>query len=193
MKKLLGGLASVAFSVLVSLPLGAEAKTVAILPLVDSVANVEGLSEIFYDRSLEAVHKQKVYELVESEEIDAAIKKYTKPGVMPKPDALFKIAEEGNVDLVIAAEVKKVQKNIVKKTGDRKLRIIVRGNFISFDNETGKVSEHEANTDKTIMEALNTRWDVKMETWANMVSHEMHRILGVKDLNLEGPKLSALK
>ena len=169
-----------------------EAKSVAVLPLINNVAGIDGLEQIYLDRIFEVISKQNGLEVVEGEELERSAAQYTKSGTTPDAAALRNLSEAVAADIVLVGQLDKLDKKSRITTKEHKVNVIIRGSFSSYDKETGKYSFHKINVNRQEQEAFTSRWDIKKEEWARVVSRECNRILKVKKLNIERPRLSKL-
>ena len=106
MKKIYRYLLLTVLALCLSIPaLGAEAASVALLPLI---CNVEGdtiASQVYFKNALNSINAQKGFVLVDNDQLTAAIEAAKLGREVPDQATMAKIAKDGNVDLVIAMQL----------------------------------------------------------------------------------------
>ena len=167
-----------------------EARTVALLPLINNVPDREELSQIYYDRAFEVMKKVRDVELVENQQLDQALAKYTKAGMLPDQAACEAIAQEGGVDLVVGMEINALSSQQKTAMQSSFLDISVKGNKLVYDATTGKYLLQKASDDKRMDAVFAARYDLVGETFGNFVTRELKRAFGVKKISFEKPRIS---
>ena len=195
MSKFLKSLAALAVTAACMAPcFSADAATIALLPLVNNVADYEDAGAVFYDRAVEAIKKNGVYEIVDDATVDKAIAKYTKPGVLPKPDALRAICEEGNVDAVFAYELESLEdeEGTYAFSTEYFYKVHLRGHVSYYNTLLKKPAKYTLvveDSDRPYSES--SRFNLKEELYADSVTREVNRAIANKKLNFQGPRISA--
>ena len=195
MSRLLKSLVALAISAACVVPcFSADAATIALLPLVNDEAEYENAGAIYYDRAVEAINKNGAYEIVDDDTLNKAIAKYTKPGVLPKPDALKAICEEGNVDAVFAYYLESLtdEEGTLFMSTEYFYKAHLRGRVSYYNTllkKPAKWSLVVEDVDRPYSEAA--RFDIKGELFADSVTREINRAIANRKLNLQGPRISA--
>ena len=161
MKKVLRYLLMTVMAICFSIPCfgAAEAASVALLPLINNVEGGDELAnQVFYKNALAVLNSNKV----------------------PSAATLEKIAKDGDVDIVIAVQLDKLDDRAIDSSEERKLQIDLQGYAVAYNKLTGKAYEHRIYSDKTIPEALTSRWDWTHEEFGRAVRIEVDRALRVK-------------
>ena len=70
--------------------------------------------------------------------------------------------------------------------------MVLEGKAVAYNRLTGKAYSHRIYDDKVIPEALSSRWDWTHEEFGRNVRAEINRILEVKKINLDAPRMSGL-
>ena len=110
MKKLLRYLLMTVMALCFSLPcFSAEAATVALLPLINNVQGDEVATQVFYKEVINAMNAQKGFMMVENNKVTTAINDANVGNNLPNKLVLAKIAQDGNVDIVIAMQLDKIE------------------------------------------------------------------------------------
>lgn len=184
-------IAMAAMAGFLSLPIinNAEAATVALLPLVNNVAEKENLESVYYDRAVEVVKMDPSYELVDSSALDKAIEKNVKPQMLTDRQACEAIAQEANIDVVIAMQVDEMT---VKELGTQEDTVILglRGKCVSYNALTGKYIAKNIVEEDKVEGSVLARFDMPSNQFANSVTREMKRALGIKKITFEKPRIS---
>lgn len=185
-------IAAVAMAGFLALPIlnTAEAASVAILPLVNNVIDREGLESIYYDRAIEAVKLDPSYEIAESPELDAAINKSTTQQVLLDRKACEDIANAAKIDIVIAMQVDTMT---VEELFDKEDSVILglKGRFVSYNALNGKFIDKKIVEENKVEGSTLARYDRSGEQFANSVTREIKRVLGIKKITFEKPRISS--
>ena len=99
---------------------------------------------------------------------------------VPSAATLEKIAKDGDVDIVIAVQLDKLDDKAIDSSEERRLQIDLQGYAVAYNKLTGKAYEHRIYSDKTIPEALTSRWDWTHEEFGRAVRIEVDRALRSK-------------
>ena len=156
--------------------LAAEAASIALLPLINNVKGDEIANQIFYKSAIGTINAQQGYTIVDNDQITAIIEANKNGNKVPSEAALKKIAKEGKVDIVIAEQLDELHDDPVFPSGERYVKLTMRGKSVAYNALTGKYSQHKIYSDKEIDETLTSRWDWVHEEWGYAVRHEMNRI-----------------
>lgn len=193
MKKMYRLLLITVMALCLSIPaFGAEAASIALLPLINNVQGDEVANQIYYKSAISAINAQKGFMLVENDKLTAAIEVADIAGKLPDKAAFEKIAREGNVDVVIAMELDKLNDITIYTSEENKLQLVLDGKAVAYNRVTGEFYQHRIYDDKKVPEALTTRWDWTHEEWGRNVRAEINRILKVKKVQLDAPRMSKL-
>ena len=193
MKKMYRYLLMTVLALCLSIPaIGAEAASVALVPLINNVQGDEIANQIFYKSAIGTINAQQGYTIVDNDQITAIIEANKNGNKVPSDAALKKIAQEGKVDIVIAVQLDELHDDPVFPSGERYVKLTMRGKAVAYNGLTGKYYQHQIYSDKEIDETLTSRWDWVHEEWGYAVRHEMNRILQVKKIMVDAPKMSKL-
>ena len=193
MNKVLKFFAMGAMAAAFTLPsLAAEAGNLALLPLINNVAARDDLQQIYYDRAVEATKISQTTDLVDGADYDKVLAKYTKNGVLPDQAACEAICRDANVDYVFCYQVDDLRSEDVMfdNNGEQDTYIILEGKTVSYDAATGKFKVNKIYSKDKIVYSLNARYDIEGETFGNSVTRETKRLLGVKKVSIERPRIS---
>ena len=193
MRKIYRYLLMTILALCLSIPaIAAEAASIALLPLINNVQGDEVANQVYFKSAINAINAQKGFMLVENDKLTAAIEAANIAGKMPAKAALEKIAKEGNVDMVVAMELDKLESITIYSSEENKLQLVLDGKAAAYNRITGEFYQHRIYDDKTVPEALTTRWDWTHEEWGFAVKAEVKRILEVKKVTLDAPRMSKL-
>lgn len=193
MKKLYRYLLMTVLALCLSVPaLCAEAASIALLPLINNVQGDEVANQVYFKSAINAINAQKGFMLVENDQLTAAIEAAKIAGNVPSKDTLATIAKDGNVDIVIAMQLDKLEDTTIYASEENKLKLALDGKAVSYNKITGEFYQHRIYDDKTVPEALTTRWDWTHEEWGRNVRAEINRILKVKKIMVDAPRMSKL-
>jgi hypothetical protein len=180
-------------AVCLSIPaLGAEAANIALIPLINNIEGDQVANQIFYKAAINAINAQTGFMIVENDKLTAAIEAANINGAVPSKDVLAKIAKEGEADIVIAMQLDKLSDRTLYASEENKVQLSLEGRAVSYNKLTGEFYQHRIYDDKTIPEALTTRWDWTHEEWGRNVRAEINRILKVKKVMVDAPRMSKL-
>ena len=193
MKKIYHFLMMTVFALCLSIPsLGAEAASVALLPLINNVEGDTLASKIYFKSALGAINSQKGIVLVDNDQLNAVIEAAKLGSEVPDKATLAKIAKDGNVDLVIAMQLDVLKDEAIYDANDDRLKLDLQGYAVFYNKLTSEFDKHRIFDDKEIPAALASRWDWTHEEWGRNVKREVNRILKVKKVTVEAPRMSKL-
>ena len=193
MKRIYRYLLMTVLALCLSIPaFAAEAASIALLPLINNVQGDEVASQVYYKSAINAINTQNGFMLVENDKLTAAIEAANIAGKMPTKATFEKIAKEGNVDIVVTMELDKLESITIYSSEENKLQLVLDGKAAAYNRITGEFYQHRIYDDKTVPEALTTRWDWTHEEWGRNVRAEINRILKVKKVQLNAPRMSKL-
>lgn len=72
------------------------------------------------------------------------------------------------------------------------LKLNLQGYAVSYNKLTGEYIKHRIYDDKAIDSTLASRWDWTHEEWGRNVKREVNRILKVKKVTVDAPRMSKL-
>ena len=170
----------------------AEAASIALLPLVNNVTGDEVANQVYFKSAINAINSQKGFMLVENDKVTAAVEAAKIAGKVPTKDTLEKIAKDGNVDIVIAMELDKLDDITLYSSEGNMMQLVLDGKAVAYYKITGEFYQHRIYDDKQVPEALTTRWDWTHEEWGRNVRAEINRILKVKKIMVDAPRMSKL-
>ena len=111
MKKVLRYLLMTVMAICFSIPCfgAAEAASVALLPLINNVEGGDELAnQVFYKNALAVLNSKKGFVVVENDKLTAVIDAAKVGNKVPSAATLEKIAKDGDVDIVIAVQLDKL-------------------------------------------------------------------------------------
>ena len=193
MKKLYRYLLMTVLALCLSLPsLAAEAASIALLPLINNVQGDEIANQVFYKSAIGAINAQKGFMIVENDALTAVIDANKNGNNVPSEAQLKKIAKDAKVDIVIAVQLDELHDDPVFPSGERIVKLTMKGQAVSYNALADKYYKHQIYSDKEIDETLTSRWDWVHEEWGYAVRREMNRILKVKKVMVDAPRMSKL-
>jgi len=151
--------------------LGAEAATVALVPLINNVQGDEIANQIFYKNAIGTINAQQGYTIVDNDHVTAIIEANKNGQNVPTEAALKTIAKDAKVDVVIAVQLDKLYDEPVVPPSERMLKLTMDGKAVAYNALTGKFYKHRIYSDKQIDETLASRWDWVHEEWGYAVRH----------------------
>ena len=172
--------------------LGAEAASVALLPLICNVEGDTVASQVYFKNALNSINAQKGFVLVDNDQLTAAIEAAKLGREVPNQATLAQIAKDVKVDLVIAMQLDVLDDKAIYDGYDDRLKLDLQGYAVSYNKLTGEFNKHRIFDDKEIPAALASRWDWTHEEWGRNVKREINRILKVKKVTVEAPRMSKL-
>ena len=96
------------------------------------------------------------------------------------------------MDLVIAMQLDVLKDEAIYDANDDRLKLDLQGYAVSYNKLTGEYDKHRIFDDKEIPAALASRWDWTHDEWGRNVKREVNRILKVKKVTVEAPRMSKL-
>ena len=141
MKKTLRLLLMTVMAICFSLPCfgAAEAATVALLPLINNVEGGDELANtVFYKNALSVLNSKKGFVVVENDKLTAAIDAAKIGSKAPDAATMAKIAKDGDVDIVIAIQLDKLEDSPLNSGEETKLQLDMKGYTVSYNRITGK-------------------------------------------------------
>ena len=193
MKKMYRLLLMTVLALCLSIPaLGAEAASIALLPLINNLQGDEIANQVYFKSAIGAINAQKGFMLVDNDNLTAVIESAKVDGNVPDKVILEKIAKDGNIDIVIAMQLDKLDDTTLYSSEGNMVQLALEGRAVAYNKITGEFYKHRIYDDKTIPEALTTRWDWTHEEWGRNVKREVNRILKVKKVTVEAPRMSKL-
>ena len=193
MKKLYRYLLMTVLALCLSLPsFAAEAASIALLPLINNVQGDEIANQIFYKSAIGTINAQKGYTIVDNDNVTAVIEANKNGNKVPNEAQLKKIAKDAKVDIVIAVQLDELHDDPVFPSGERIVKLTMRGQAVSYNALADNYYKHQIYSDKEIDETLTSRWDWVHEEWGYAVRREMNRILKVKKVMVDAPRMSKL-
>ena len=193
MKKMYRYLLMAVLAICLSIPaFAADAASIALLPLINNNQGDEIANQVYFKSAINAINAQKGFMLVENDKLTAAIDAAKIAGKVPSKAALEKIAKDGNVDIVIAMELDKLDDITLYSSEGNMMQLVLDGKAVAYYKITGEFYQHRIYDDKQVPEALTTRWDWTHEEWGRNVRAEINRILKVKKIMVDAPRMSKL-
>ena len=160
--------------------LSAEAATVALLPLINNVQGDDIANQTFYKEAIATMNGQKGFLMVENDKLTAAIEAVNAGENVPNEVAAAKIAKDGNVDIVIAMQLDKIEDETLFSSNESKIRVIIKGKVVSYNRLTGAYRVSKINEETLTPEVFSSRWDLPHEEWGKVVRKEIKRALTAK-------------
>ena len=182
MKKLLRCLVMTVMALCFSLPCfsSAEAATVALLPLINNVQGDDIANQTFYKEAIATLNAQKGFLMVENDKLTTAIEATDAGKTVPSEAAAAKIAKDGNVDIVIAIQLDKIEDETLFSSDENKIKVIIKGKAASYNRLTGVYRVSKINEETLTPEVFSSRWDLPHEEWGKVVRKEIKKALAAK-------------
>lgn len=181
MKKVLRYLLMTVMALCFSLPcLSAEAASVALLPLINNVQGNEGINQIYYKEAINTLKFQKGFVMVENDKLAAAIEAANVGNEVPGEAAMLKIAKDGDVDIVFAIQLDKIEEETIYSSEENKIKINLLGKAVSYNSLTGETLNRKINHEVLVPEVFSSRWNVSHEEWGKVVRQEIKKALKAK-------------
>lgn len=144
MKKIYRYLLLTVLALCLSIPaLGAEAASVALLPLINNIQGDELANQIYYKSAINAVNAQKGFMIVENDKLDAAIKAANIANQVPSQNVLAKIAKDGDVDIVIVMQLDELSDTLLPSSQENVLQLNLTGHAAAYNKLTGEFYQHK--------------------------------------------------
>lgn len=193
MKKIYRYLLMTVLALCLSIPaIAAEAASIALLPLINNVEGDTLSNQIFYKSAIANINSKQGFVLVENDKLSAAIEAAGVGNKVPDKATLEKIAKDGGVDIVIAMQLDILNDKVLDSSNERELQLELDGKAVAYNKVTGEFYSHRLYDDAKIPEMLAARWDWVHEEFGRNVSREIDRVLKVKKVRLDAPKMSKL-
>ena len=170
----------------------AEAANVALLPLINNVAGDELAGQVYFKEALNTLNGQPGFMLVDNDQLTAVVEAEKISKKVPDQATLARIADKGKVDIVISMQLDKLEDTALRSSEGDRLQLNLQGYAVAYNKLTGKFYKHRIYSDKIIPEAFSSRWDWTHEEWGFAVKAEVKRILDVKKITLDAPRMSKL-
>lgn len=170
----------------------AEAANVALLPLINNVAGDELAGQVYFKEALNTLNGQPGFMLVDNDQLTAVVEAEKISKKVPDQATLARIADKGKVDIVISMQLDKLEDTALRSSEGDRLQLNLQGYAVAYNKLTGKFYKHRIYSDKIIPEAFSSRWDWTHEEWGFAVKAEVKRILEVKKITLDAPRMSKL-
>ena len=170
----------------------AEAANVALLPLINNVAGDELAGQVYFKEALNTLNGQPGFMLVDNDQLTAVVEAEKISKKVPDQATLARIADKGKVDIVISMQLDKLEDTALRSSEGDRLQLNLQGYAVAYNKLTGKFYKHRIYSDKIIPEAFSSRWDWTHEEWGRNVRAEINRILKVKKIMVDAPRMSKL-
>ena len=157
-----------------------EAATVALLPLINNIQGDEVANQYFYKEAISTMNKQKGFLMVENDKLTAAIEAANVGNNVPNEVVAAKIAKDGNVDIVIAMQLDKIEDETLFSSSEDKIRVNIKGKVASYNRLTGVYIVRKINEETLTPEVFSSRWDLPHEEWGKVVRKEIKKALSAK-------------
>lgn len=182
MRKLLRCLLMTVMAFCFSLPCFsvAEAATVALLPLINNVQGDDVANKTFYKEAIATMNAQKGFLMVENDKLTAAIEAVNAGENIPNEAAAAKIAKDGNVDIVIAMQLDKIEDETLFSSSEDQIKVTVKGKAIAYNRLTGEYRVRKINEETLTPAVFASRWDLAHEEWGKVVRKEIKKALSAK-------------
>lgn len=170
----------------------ADAATIAFLPVINnSEMLLDEANGVFFDRAIEAIKKNGEYELVDTEQAEKAINKYSKEGILPDYDTLANIANEAGVDAVVAYRIDELKEEQEQWFGEWSYKVHLHGQVAAYNALSKKTDmSHKVSEDVDRPYSESARFNIPREVFADSVTREINRVIGNKKLNIAKPRIS---
>ena len=193
MKKMYRYLLMAVLALCLSVPaIAAEAASVVLVPLINNVQGDEIANQVFYRNAINSINAQQGYVIVDNDRVTAIIDANKNGNNVPSEAALKKIAKDANVDIVIAIQLDELHDEPVFPSVERMVKLTMSGRAVAYNALANKFYQHKIYSDKEMDETLTSRWDWVHEEWGYAVRHEINRILQVKKITVDAPRMSKL-
>lgn len=198
MKALFSLLAAALFSL--SMMSSAEAAKVLVLPVIVNVneaecnATIEDINQTYYNQVVDSLKNAPDMEMIDGDEIEKKVNQYTDAKVLPTEKQMAELANEIDADIILQLELNKLEENFINNGKDEYLCMNLQGFAVSYDRNNKKAyQKHRIYDDTKIDSTIMARSNFTLEQWRNAVTQEANRIIGVKKIIIQKPRLSKLK
>lgn len=169
----------------------AEAANIVILPLVNNVS-YEDVESTFFDNAIDVIKDQSKYELIDGNNVDEAISKYTVKGKLPDANALKSIAEAVDADLVVCMELNEINaESFYDKREDVEVLTLL-GNTVSYNKENNQFKKHKIDVEERYDPAMYARQNHPLRKWARTVQSEMKTVMNIKKFKIEKQRIQKI-
>ena len=193
MKKMYRYLLMAVLALCLSVPaIAAEAASVVLVPLINNVQGDEIANQVFYRNAINSINAQQGYVIVDNDRVTAIIDANKNGNNVPSESALKMIAKDAKVDIVIAMQLDELHDEPVFPSVERMVKLTMSGRAVAYNALANKFYQHKIYSDKEMDETLTSRWDWVHEEWGYAVRHEINRILQVKKITVDAPRMSKL-
>ena len=182
MKKVLRCLLMTVMALCFSLPCFAtvEAASVALLPLINNVQGDEVANQVFYKEAIATMNAQKGFFMVENAKLTAAIEGANVGSEVPSEAVVAKIAKDGNVDIVVAMQLDKIEEETIFASSEDQIKVTVKGKAVSYNRLTGEYRVRKIDEETRTPAVFSSRWDLAHEEWGKVVRKEIKKALSAK-------------
>lgn len=182
MKKLLRSLLMAVMALCFSLPCfgSVEAASVALLPLINNVQGDEVANKVFYKEAIATMNAQKGFFMVENAKLTAAIEAANVGSKVPSEATVAKIAKDGDVDIVVAMQVDKIEDETLFSRSEDQIKVTIKGKAIAYNRLTGEYRVRKIDEETLTPAVFSSRWDLPHEEWGKVVRNEIKKALAAK-------------
>ena len=139
MKKMYRLLLMTVLALCLSIPaLGAEAASIALLPLINNLQGDEIANQVYFKSAIGAINAQKGFMLVDNDNLTAVIESAKVDGNVPDKVILEKIAKDGNIDIVIAMQLDKLDDTTLYSSEGNMMQLALEGRAVAYNKITGE-------------------------------------------------------
>lgn len=169
-----------------------EAATIVFLPVMNETTELlDDANAVFFDRAVEALKVNDVYELLDDEKADKAIAKYAKQGVIPDQATLQLIAQEAGADAVAMYRIDDIKEEQTLWNDEWTYKVHLSGYIYAYNSlakKTNMTNRIVEDVERPYSESA--RFNIPKEVFANSVTREIKRIIGDKKFRFEKPRIS---
>ena len=198
MKALFSLFAAALFSL--SMMGSAEAAKVLVLPAIINVnetecnATLEDINQTYYNQVVDSLKNAPDMEMIDGDDIEKKVSQYTDTKTLPSEKQLAELANETDADIIVQMELNQLEETFVNNGKEEYLCMNLQGFAVSYDRNNKKVyQKHRIYDDTKVDSTLMARSNFSLEQWRKTVTQETNRILGVKKIIVQKPRLSKLK
>lgn len=167
-----------------------EAANVVVLPLINNVADFDAGSSIYFDRIIDSIKRNGEHELLDGDNVEKAVAKYTKTGMLPDDNAMKNIAQEIGADVIFAMQIDSLTEDMVYENLEYSLIEKIEGKAVTYNAITGKYKLAKIFDDEKSLLQEGARYNLRNAFFGKHVTREINRAIGNKKLNISGPKIS---
>lgn len=166
-----------------------EAASIALLPLVTNVERAEDAREYYYTNAVQCIKNAEGYSLVDNDELAVVVDKNIGDNLLPNAEQMKNIANQAGVDIVVATALDVLGSRETYALDNDTITLDLQGYCYSYNALTGKFTKHRIFDDLKVDIAYTARKDFEMEAWGRNVKREINKVLGVKKIRVEKPRL----